>query len=48
MIGEPMGDEELFRYRLFLNGVTDPAAADRLWAAERDRRAAERAKGGRR
>lgn len=30
--------EELFRRRCFLNAVTDPAAVDRLWAAEKGRR----------
>lgn len=37
VIGEPMGDEEMFRYRLFLNRVRDPAAVERLWREERER-----------
>jgi hypothetical protein len=29
--------EQAFRRRCYLNAVTDPAAVDRLWAAERER-----------
>lgn len=55
---KPPTAERAFRRRCFLNAVTDPAAVDALWAAERERlaraeadakaAAKERAKKGRR
>lgn len=55
---KPPTAEEAFRRRCFLNAVTDPAAVDALWAAEKARlesasagakaAAREKAKAGRR
>jgi hypothetical protein len=42
VVGEPMSPKELFKYRLFLNGIRDPEQVAELWAAH----VAERKKGG--
>lgn len=39
--GPVMTPAELFRYRLFLNGIRDPETVADLWRAERERRAAK-------